>query len=253
MTDGARALDHLNQSARRIVAAANTSEWKQAVLDAAKQHAERAILWHSGSPASPAIASALETKETVVAACTESEFSQELLGQLGGASKAFVFPLAESRAVLLAASIEGKVETAALELIAQIAGTTLARIQARSTELVGIARPSAVSTEPRASTNKTPATIPLEDQPIHLRAQRFARVKVAGMQLYHDDAVKAGRKTRRLYDNLKPHIDSARNQYREQFLSASRTMVDYLHVEMVRTLAKNDDALLGLEYPGSLL
>jgi len=39
-----------------------------------------------------------------------------------------------------------------------------------------------------------------EDRQIHLRAQRFARVQVAEMRLYHSDAVQAGRTRGNLYE-----------------------------------------------------
>jgi hypothetical protein len=47
-------------------------------------------------------------------------------------------------------------------------------------------------------------------------------------------------------------IDGARRQYESDFMSASATMVDYLHLELVRTLAQDDDMRLGEEYPGPL-
>ena len=39
-----------------------------------------------------------------------------------------------------------------------------------------------------------------EDQELHLKAQRFARVQVAEMRLYKSDAVKEGRASRELYE-----------------------------------------------------
>jgi len=80
-------------------------------------------------------------------------------------------------------------------------------------------------------------------------AQRFARVKIAEIQLYHGDAVKAGRASRNLYGNLKLQIDEARAAYREQFLQNGNT-ADDLHAEIVHALANDDATLLGPEYPG---
>jgi hypothetical protein len=89
-------------------------------------------------------------------------------------------------------------------------------------------------------------------------ALRFARVKIAEIQLYHAAAVKAGRALRDLYGSLKPQIDDARAEFRKLFLghsskpdTASET-TDYLHAEMLHALAHDDATLLGPNYPGPL-
>src|SRR5262245_45551841 len=108
-----RILEGLNHSIRRMTAAANVAEWKRAVTDAAKPYAAHSVLWHvGGSGATHAIQAAIESKETVVAACSASEFPPEVLGQLGGASKAYVFPILDHPAVLVAASAGAALETA---------------------------------------------------------------------------------------------------------------------------------------------
>jgi hypothetical protein len=91
------------------------------------------------------------------------------------------------------------------------------------------------------------------DQDLHLRAQRFARTQVAEMRLYKSENVKIGRAARSLYTSLKAEIDSARETFRRDFLSAPGGMVDYLHLELVRTLANDDVELLGSDYPGPLV
>jgi hypothetical protein len=87
----------------------------------------------------------------------------------------------------------------------------------------------------------------------HLRAQRFARVRVAEIQLYHAAAMKSGRASGNVYEALKAQMDAAREAYREAFLSPVNGTADYLHVEFVRMLANNDAALLGPGYPGPLV
>jgi hypothetical protein len=96
------------------------------------------------------------------------------------------------------------------------------------------------------------ADLPASEQEAHLRAQRFARVQVAEIRLYQSPAVKQGRATQSLYRLLQDHIERAREAYREQFLKDCPSMVDYFHVELVRTLANDDASLLGTEYPGPL-
>lgn len=85
-----------------------------------------------------------------------------------------------------------------------------------------------------------------------LSAQRFAKVKIAEIQLYQAPAVKAGRAARDLYGSLRPHIDAARQAFEERFLRPGHEIADYLHAELVRTLANDDATLLGPGYPGPL-
>lgn len=93
--------------------------------------------------------------------------------------------------------------------------------------------------------------IPQEDK--HLRAQRFARVWVAEIQLYHAAQMKSGRASGDVYAALKAQMDAARQAYRENFLTPTNGTADYLHAEFVRTLANDDAALLGPGYPGPLV
>jgi hypothetical protein len=95
--------------------------------------------------------------------------------------------------------------------------------------------------------------LPAAEQQIHLRAQRFARVKAAEIRLYHTDVVQMGRLRRNLYDTLRQPIDDARKAFRAQFFAACPSMVDYLHLELTRTLANDDPDLLGSTYPGPLV
>jgi hypothetical protein len=95
--------------------------------------------------------------------------------------------------------------------------------------------------------------LPPEEQRIHLRAQRFARVQAAGMRLFQGDAVRAGRAGRNLYDTLRNSIDAAREAFRLSFFAPCSSMVDYLHLELVHTLANDDPDLLGNNYPGPVV
>ena len=96
---------------------------------------------------------------------------------------------------------------------------------------------------------KKPAESPAA---VDLRAQRFARVKIAEIQLYQAHAVRNGRAARDLYGSLQPHIDAAREAFRERFLTPGQEVSDYLHVELVRELANDDATLLGPGYPGPM-
>ncbi len=105
----------------------------------------------------------------------------------------------------------------------------------------------------QASPAETWAALPLEEQRLHLAAQRFARVQVAQMRLDWAEAVERGRRQSNLYDELRAGIDAAREKFREEHIAACRSMRDYLHLEMVRVLAQDDAARLGPDYPGPLV
>jgi hypothetical protein len=90
------------------------------------------------------------------------------------------------------------------------------------------------------------------EAPLEASARRFARVKIAEIQLYQAAAVKAGRAARNLYGALKPQIDAARQSFEQRFLTNGTRVADYLHSEFVRALANDDATLLGPEYPGPL-
>jgi hypothetical protein len=87
---------------------------------------------------------------------------------------------------------------------------------------------------------------------VDLAAQRFARVRIAEIRLYYASAVKAGRAGRDLYGSLKPHIEAARDAFRDRYLKNGTSTADYLHAEIVHALAHDDATLLGPDYPGPL-
>jgi glutathione S-transferase len=120
-------------------------------------------------------------------------------------------------------------------------------------ELIQIA-PAAESSKPRAETAVSAwERLSAAEQEIHLRAQRYARVHVAEMRLYEPEAVQSGRTKRDLYGALRKRIDAGREEFRSRFFVGCPSMVDYFHLELVRTLANDDAELLGKEYPGAMV
>ncbi len=224
----------------------------------------------------PAFAAAIEGRDTVVAAGSAREISNvvvELFGHRAG-EKAYLFPVLAAdgvAAVLYAAAGSDAVEIAALELLCALAGAALTGLsgspferndvdaepepEPRRLQLISIA--GAQAPEPARPGRRT--TLPewkalsREDQDLHLRAQRFSRVRVAEMRLYKSEAVKTGRSLHDLYTALKSDIDLAREVFKRDFMAASPSMVDYLHVELISSLAQDDASLLGRGYPGPLV
>jgi hypothetical protein len=200
----------------------------------------------------PALAEAVRTHDPVTAIAAAGEISGELVSLLGRGpqERVYVYPVTAAGRVRAVLCAWGDVDGAVLELLAQIAG---ARWQALPT-------PSGMvqMTLPETSQNAAPPAVSAwdalsaEEQRIHLRAQRRARVEIAEMRLYAVEAVESGRAQKDLYAALRPRIDAARQSFHKQYFSATTTMVDYLHLELLRTLAHDDPDLLGKDYPGPL-
>jgi hypothetical protein len=259
----------LNQSVRRLRSCENDAQLSAALLEATQGFCDRAALFQlnggvlqfqgarnvAGTVAdfplqsAPAFASAVESRDTVVAMRIQGEMSGPVAALLGEAEnrKFYVFPVVARERVtaLLYADADGRaIESDALELLATVAG--MIKTADHPGDLVNITDGNAPPVAAWFSLNR-------EEQDVHFRAQRYARVQVAEMRLYKSDDVKGGRTLRNLYASLRVEIDSAREVFRNDFLSATGTMVDYLHLELVRTLANNDAELLGPEYPGPLV
>jgi hypothetical protein len=73
------------------------------------------------------------------------------------------------------------------------------------------------------------------------------------MRLEEAAAVREGRSRANLYEELRGSIDAARELFHRDFFAACPSMVDYLHLELVQTLANGDAKLLGRDYPGPMV
>jgi hypothetical protein len=215
--------------------------------------------------AAGAFRTVVDTKDPVTAVATEAELSATLANALATGDettpKAYLFPVSARQNVVAVLLASGKVAPAPLELLCEAAGMKLellvppAIVPLKNPELVQIA--AAAITAPAA---QTPQTVPqkwsdlsADDQKLHLQAQRVARVKVAELRLYQAEELRKGVFSGNIYGSLQTQIDAARSEFLQTFLSKSPTMVDYLHLEMLRSLAHEDDRLLGPDYPGPMV
>jgi len=224
----------------------------------------------------PAFQTVLESMDTVIAMGTPSELGEAIAGLSpeavadGDERRVCLLPVIVGQterqrrvaAVLLvdgsAGSLEGPLDVNELEVLAALAGGSLDARQAaqRVTTVVPagglIPLGAAVESKPAAGTPPDWQSLSKDEQEVHARAQRFARVRVAEMRLYQAEAVRNGREQARLYMALRGEMDRSRAQFKHEYMH-SPTMVDYFHMEVLRTLANDDASLLGPEYPGPLL
>lgn len=281
-----RMSERLNQVCRRLEQAEDIQAWMAALLDGAQAFAPKVVLFsvlngelkyeaHRAGPESgwnaegytgpvaavPAFAGVVETLDTVIAEVSDSQLSPALHAVLAApaGSRVCLLPVVVGRggaerrvsAILYAQPEGAPLDVNVLELLTSAAGAALeCRFQKSESAppaagLVGIAPAQAV---PDAA--NTPASNGADSE-AHVRAQRFARVRVAEMRLFEPQAVRQGREEGRLYDRLRTGIDRSREQFKDEFMGTP-SMIDYLHQEFIRTLANDDPSLLGPEYPGPL-
>ncbi len=265
--------DELNQATRRIRHAGDLTELLGTLMDATRDFATGAALFRvtksvatgeriRGVPvqqaeafrgtevplaSAAALGEAVESGEPVAAVTSAAEVSAAMIKIAGHAEdgRVFVYPIVVRERVPALLYAWGTVQGSVLELLTQLAAAVWAGLPAPS-DLVKL--PAA---QPPAPT--TWEKLPPEEQQLHLRAQRYARVQVAEMRLFETDAVQSGRARRDLYGALRQRIDAARDSFRQSFFTACPSMVDYLHLEMVRTLANDDPEILGKDYPGPMV
>jgi hypothetical protein len=195
------------------------------------------------------------------AAATAAEFDPAFLGSVGNPSdgNALVVPLLVREkvpAVIYAdAGAEGgKLDNAAVQLLVRCAGHWLELLSARK------AAPAAekAGAEPeRGEEAPVPAPappsaqpeIPAEDEEVHKKARKFAKLLVDELKLYNQGKVAEGRAHKDLYDRLKEDIDKSRAAYEKRYGNTPAASGDYFRQAVIRILADNDESVLGGSFP----
>jgi hypothetical protein len=105
----------------------------------------------------------------------------------------------------------------------------------------------------QAETKATPeastaSSISPEDQDVHRKAQRFARLLVDEIKLYNQAKVAEGRKHKDLYDRLKETIEKSRATYQKRYGKTVAASGNYFQNEIVRSLAEDDLSIMGANF-----
>jgi len=87
-----------------------------------------------------------------------------------------------------------------------------------------------------------------EEQELHRRANRVAKVSMQDIKMLRPDLVKLGRENKDLCIRLKDDIEKAHREYDRRFKPIMDHQVDYFYRWMVEILADGDTSALG-EYP----
>ena len=102
-------------------------------------------------------------------------------------------------------------------------------------------------TEIAAETPPLPSISP-EDQDVHRKAQRFARLLVDEIKLYNQAKVSEGRKNKDLYDRLKDTIEKSRVTYQKRYGNTVAASANYFQHEIIRSLAEDDLSIMGANF-----
>ncbi len=105
-----------------------------------------------------------------------------------------------------------------------------------------------VAPAPSAS-DDSPQGLSKEDEDLHKKAKRFARLLVDEIKLYNPAKVAEGKQKKDLYDRLKEDIDKSRATYEKRYGSTSAGNADYFNAEVLRILGENDPSVLGSGFP----
>ena len=90
--------------------------------------------------------------------------------------------------------------------------------------------------------------LPPEEQELHRRAYRVAKVSMQDIKMLRPEDVRVGRENRDLCFRLRDDIEKAHKEYDRRFQSIQSHPVDYFYDWMVEILAGGDPQALG-EYP----
>jgi hypothetical protein len=91
-------------------------------------------------------------------------------------------------------------------------------------------------------------SLPFEEQELHRKANRHAKVSMQDIKMYRKEEIKLGQQNYDLCSRLKEDIDKARKEYDRRFKGILNHPVDYFYDWMVQILAEGDPKKLG-EYP----
>jgi hypothetical protein len=276
-------IHQLNSLLRRFRQYETESEWVRLVLDGARPFAHQIALFSLENDIlllrgqvnlelpedlslllaeAAAFHGVLTTKDPVAALRTPGEVG-DALSASGTLNLAHLLPIVNGSrvAAILFVSAAEEMDLNGLEFVTGLASSILERksnaalhaqiavLPLTATPVISMPAPLA---KPGAARLPAWADLAEEERQLHMRAQRYSRVNIAELQLAKPDACTAGRQQSNLYVFVAKEIDRAREIYRGRFMTIP-SMVDYLHLELVRTAAEGDESKLGADYPGPLV
>ena len=115
-------------------------------------------------------------------------------------------------------------------------------------EEVELAEPAPAAAEPEFEEEFDVNRLSAEEQELHRRANRVAKVSMQDIKMLRPEQVRLGRQNKDLCIRLKDDIEKAHREYDRRFKPIMDHPVDYFYRWMVEILADGDAHALG-EYP----
>jgi hypothetical protein len=100
-----------------------------------------------------------------------------------------------------------------------------------------------------AAAAAVPSASVSEEDELHKKARRFAKLLVEEIKLYNQPKVEEGKQQKDLYDRLRVDIEKSRATYDKRYAESAVASFNYFTQELVRILADNDVTLMGAAFP----
>ena len=148
---------------------------------------------------------------------------------------------------------DGSMDLSALTLLCRYAGlwievTALRKAGVMASEEAQVHQAAAAAVAATGNGEQAAAAITEEDE-LHKKARRYARILVDEIKLYNQSKVAEGRQSRDLYDRLREDIEKSRAAYEKRFGTSPAASANYFTQELIRVLADNDVSLMGGSFP----
>jgi hypothetical protein len=149
-----------------------------------------------------------------------------------------------------AAAAAGEVSMALASAVVEppipVSTTVVEPVEAQS--VTAEAESAVVEMDPAPSAPSPVPPISPEDQDVHRKAQRFARLLVDEIKLYNQAKVAEGRKNKDLYDRLHETIEKSRATYQKRYGNTVAASANYFQHEIIRSLAEDDLSIMGANF-----
>jgi hypothetical protein len=114
-----------------------------------------------------------------------------------------------------------------------------------------VAQPQPAAAMAASAPASVPASSGSEEDELHKKARRFAKLLVEEIKLYNQPRVEEGRQHKDLYERLKVDIEKSRSTYDKRYAESAVASADYFTQELIRILADNDASLMGASFSRS--
>ena len=139
-------------------------------------------------------------------------------------------------------------ETVGQPQASDVAGEPAEYFAEISAESAGHPPPNPIEELPSAAASFDVSTLLPEEQDLHRRANRVAKVSMQDIKMLRPNEVRLGREHRDICVRLRDDIEKAHKEYDRRFQSILGHPVDYFYDWMVQILGDGDPQALG-EYP----